>query len=711
MEEAYRYLLTSNDARRFVEGYMRPVISILLEQQPSQIGQMEKSCVEDSLRLGVSIIVENLRLKADSSAGECSVLDVLSMIFNRKKIFYKGSKPNWNVNLVGMPEVRLHTINRFQSSRGFSYLASYLEARVSTNQFPNTEFLHQILIAMTDVLPTPNNVQDNIVAKNKMIEEEAIRLARAVMEYMGSASEESLKRQAHDSLNTIRYDTQRIFEKLAPTHRKELYQFYEFWRFLTLKLINSKSLPLRLFGWEQVAEIIDACADMRPPPQSYIVSGAGHTFVNGRYTYAGPLTEDGFYRPGSEISYVRKIPSSIPEKDGGGKTLTLFRCTMRSHHKWWFLSEADEEQPGTDKDIDYYQHKSKAHEEALPSPTGWGISRGSIEPAPTLQPSGLMVPVGEEYNTLEHQLAKWAIQNFVIELVLGDSVHREVVARSTPLIKFLASMCERDDPMGDEMTQSGLVPNAYCLKVSHLLLAWKTCTSKADASVSTEVYQLLVSILPSLPNSLAIPLLSAIQDSLRASNDKRDYLFEVAEFCAALASMNDANVDPQNVNMNNPISPALSDEVRAEALKLVWNILIHPEASSLKTYDKLKAFVTNELKIEPMGRKHRETFLRSCKDALNANAHNSTMPSRNEFMDEVLALRMVKLTHFLLEACPQEHAVTLVTADNAALPNLLFQELTAYLKRRASMALSSSKKVSRNIHIVFMLKHFSYFLI
>lgn len=688
LEEAYRYLLTSPDARRFVESYTRPVISILLEQQPSQIGQMEKTCVEESLGWGVMIIVEDLRLKADASTGECTILDVLSMIFNRKKIFYKGSKPNWSVNLIGMPEVRTQAIKKFQARQGFSYLSSYLEARVATNQFPNTDFLHQTLIAITDIIPITNNVQDSLALKNKIIEDEAIRLARAVMEYMGSASEESLKRQAHESLNTIRYDTQRIFEKLAPTHRKELYQFFEFWRYLTLKLINSKSLPLRLFGWEQVTEIIDACTDMRPPPQSYVVTGAGHKFVNGRYSYAGPLTEDGFYRAGSEVSYVRKIPTSLSEKEGGGKTLTLFRCTMRSHHKWWFLSEADEEQPGTDKDIDYYQHKSKQHEEGLPSSTGWGTCRGSIDPPPTLTPIGLMVPVGEEYNTLEHQLAKWAIENFVIELVLGESIHREVVARSTPLIRFLASMCERDDPMEDETssTQSGLIPNAYCLKGSHLLLAWKTCTSKADAAVSAEVYQLLVSIISYLPNSLAIPLLSAIQESLSESNDEKDYLFEVAEFCAALASINDMNVETGNSNMNNMVSPNISEEVRSESLKLVWKILIHPDANTLKTHDKLQTFVTNELKVEPMGRDHRESFLKSCRDAL----YNYSTDFHS--IDETLALRMVKLTLFLLEACPHDHAITLVTSDNGSLPNLLFHELTSYLKRRPSAPSSSRKQ-------------------
>ena len=122
--------------------------------------------------------------------------------------------------------------------------------------------------------------------------------------------------------------------------------------------------------------------------------------------------------------------------------------------------------------------------------------------------------------------------------------------------------------------------------------------------------------------------------------------------------------------------------------------MIHPEASALKNLTKLKIFVTNELKIEPMGRRHRETFLRSCKDALENNAHNSV--TRNESIEEALAIRMVKLTQFVLEACPHEHAVILITSDNAALPNLLFHELTAFLKRRSKLS-ASSRKVSYNI--------------
>ena len=698
LEEAYRYFLTNTEARRFVEGHMRPVISILLEQQPSKIGQMEKQCVEESLRWGVSIVAEDLKAKGSGSGsgGECTVIDVLGMIFNRKKIFYKGSKPSWNVSLVGLPEVRQHTIQKFRGMRGFSALATYLSQRerVTKKQFPSHEVLHQLISAAVDAIDNTNTTTESSHNdKAKSMEDDALHIADAVMEYMRGASEESLKRQAHESLNTLRYDVQRIFEKLAPTRRKEVYAFYDFWRGLTLKLITSQSLPLKLFGWEQVGELIDASSDMRPPPKGFVVSDAGCTFVNGKYIYSGPLTEDGFARPNGDIQYVRKIPQSIPERDGGGKTLTLFRCTMRSHQKWWFLSEADEEQPGTDKDIDYYSHKSKAHEESEPPPSGWTTCRNSgVDPPPILRPFGLMVPVGEECHTLEHQLAKWAIENKVIELVFGDSVHREIVSRSTSLIKFLASMCDRDQPNDDAPPQT-LSPNLYCLQSTHLLLAWKNCTSKADVAVSAEIYQLLVSILPSSPDYLAIQLLSTIMESLRNSTPKEDYMFEVAEFCAALANANTLeaeNTNNNNNNNNNNTPFVLSDEVRAEVLNLLWEILSHPEASCLKPYDRIKTYVTNELRVEPMGKVHREKFLESCKDALQKNGmHDGT----TDVVDEAVALGMVKLTLFVLEACPREHATSFVTDENDALTDLLFRELTAYLRRRAS-ASTDLKKVS-----------------
>ncbi|CAB9501188.1 Ubiquitin carboxyl-terminal hydrolase puf [Seminavis robusta] len=663
LEASQKHLRTSEDARAFVEKYMGSIIGILVEQQPSKIGPHERTCVQDSLKLAVAIVALDLDIQLKRK-GECRLLDVLSTVFNKKKAYYKGNKGNWNVNhMVGLPEVRLKMIDSFRQEHGFALLNQYLVERINTPLFPKLESLHIILQAIGDAVPGRTPGTDHGQAAMQM-EDDAIAVAKAVMEFIKGASDETLKKIPTDHLSTIVHQLQKIFDRLISSRRRSTYEFYEFWRGLILKLITSQSLPLKLFGWEQMNEVIEASGDHAPPPRSFIVTNAGCTFVNGGYQFAGETTDDGYHQRGVEISYVRRVKEG---DDGAGKSLTLFRCTMRSQQKWWFLSEADEEQPGTDRDIDYYQHKSKEHEEMEPPAAGWVTCRNAgIDPPPNLQSQGLMVPAGEERNTLEHQLAKWAIENGIIEMVLGDSVHREIVARSTALIKFLAQMCTKYS--GNDGGKGN--PEEFCLRTTHLLLAWKTCTRKTDAAVSAQVYQLLVSILPSCPSSLAIPLLNAVQNSLTESDEKQDHLNEVADFCSALAQANPADVKPGQGLM-------LTVEVRAEVLKLLWNVLTHPDANTLKTYDNLKRYVTNELRVEPKGTEHRETFLKSCHHALSESANK-----REGFvLDEVQALRMVKLTRFVLEACPREQAHRLVTDSTASLPDLLFNELTAFLER------------------------------
>jgi ubiquitin carboxyl-terminal hydrolase 9/24 len=738
---------------------MNQIIGILVEQQPTKVGQFERNCVQESLAQAVTIVSNDLEIQLERGpTAVCKTIDTLATVFNKKKAYYKGHKGNWNVNhLSGLPEVRLKMIDRFRQEQGFHRLYRYMMERINPNigpllgnpmddenilasitdenglittttttttttadstnttemtsstptptptpttspttstestglpqpaataGFPTIDQLHHILLALAEALPSPRNAaaaasaaanaNDNpklrqMSASVKDTEDSAIELSTAVMQYITSCSEDALKKIPAELLTTIQNDLQKIFDRLLVNRRASTYKFYAFWRTLIWKLITSQSLPLKLFGWQQVDDILDASSYHRPPPRSYIAKAAGCTFVNGEYVYNGTTTADGYVLGGTDVCFERKIPDD--EEDGGGKKLTLFRCTMRSQQKWWFLSEADEEQPGTDRDIDYYQHKSKEHEEMEPPYDGWITCRNAgIEPPPVLLKQGRMVPEGEEFNTLEHQLAKWAIENGVIELVLGDSVHREIVARSTPLLKFLASMCEFDTGVESVGQQE---PNKYCLQTSHLLLAWKTCTRKADAAVSAQVYQLLVSILPSCPSSLAIPLLKAVQDSLfQNSKDKQENLIEVGEFCTALAVANSSENSKIHTTM-------LSNEVRAEVLELLWSVLTHPDASTLKTYDTLKRYVTNELRVEPEGSKHRENYLRSCVAVLTENAkqHNGGT------IDESQALRMVKLTHFVLEACPRSQAAQLVNDGTGALPLLIFNELLAFLKR------------------------------
>jgi ubiquitin carboxyl-terminal hydrolase 9/24 len=691
--------MNTHNARYFIENYAGSIVGILAEQQPSKIGPHERSCVQESLLLGVQIVADDLKIQTERK-GECLLLErVLYHIFSRKKNFYKSKTGGWSNSSSHGPtsnspnnpppnasfqDLRLRLIDKFRLAQGFHHLVEYLQ---NTAYFPKFEIIHPILTALHDSLPDDyhTNSKSSVVEATPLHVNESIEIAQLVMKHMERLDD--WKPINTETLAVVLKDLQRMFDKLVLFRRDQTVQFYNFYRnFLLSKLMTSPSLPLQLFGWEMLAELIAAVEAHRPPPRAYLVRDAGCTFANGEYGYGGKVTVDGYAVPGTDISYVRTVPS---DADVDGKKLTIFRCTMRSQQKWWFLSEADEEQPGTDRDIDYYQHKSSSGtntDEAVPPCENWIVSRNAgVHPPPTLQPVGWLVPPGQELETLEHQLAKWAIENEIVERVLGDTtIHREIVARSTVLIKFLASMCFRQNSTGalQPFLSDQEYRQQYCLQTSHLLFAWKTCLRKADAAVSLQVYQLLVSILPDCPSYLAIPLLQAIQTSLHESSEKRDHLFEVSEFCTAVAAANPLDNTSNNSNRGNANSniatgsgTALSEDVREEVLNLLWSVLTHPGVSALKTYDSLKRYVTNELRVEPKGSEHRERFLQSCIAKLNVNA------AQTQKIDELQALRIVKLTRFVLEACPRMQADAMVLANGAALPILLFKELVAYLER------------------------------
>lgn len=580
--------------------------------------------------------------------------------------------------MSGLPEVRMGVVDLFLKEQGFTRLQIYMNERIGSAAFPSLDIIHQALNALGDIVPLRAPAPEHADTA-RLTEEAAIGVGRATMKFISACTGEMLKKISVEHLQTLQKDLSRIFDRLISSRRESTCEYYSFWRDLILRLIKSPSLPLRLFGWQQMDDLLFACADQRPPPRYFDVTMAGCTFVNGRYTYNASVTADGYARHGADISYQRHIPEN--EVDGGGKKLTLFRCTMRSQQKWWFLSEADEEQPGTDRDIDYYQHKSKEHDEAVPPADGWVTCRNAgIDPPPQLQAFGSVVPSGEEFNTLEHQVAQWAVKNEIVQIVLGDSVHREIVARSTSLLKFLASMCQKDD--GVDSVDTSRAPNKYCLQISDLILAWKTCSRKTDDAVSAQIYQLLVSILPDCPSALAIPLLKAVQTTLYEGKEVGENLDKVAEFCAALSAANSSDAKAAS-------TIDLANDVRKEVLEVLWSVLTHPDAATLKVYDTLKRYVTNELRVEPKGREHRERYLEACMQKLS---ENSGVDRLNPTVNEAQALRIVKLTHFVLAACPREQAVKLVTKEGGKLPALLFRELTSYLKRQRSA--ETGKKVS-----------------
>lgn len=556
-----RYHLADERAQAFAVVYMKDLIDIMVEQRPTEIGNHERSCVEDCLALAVTIVARDLHIQQFRNC-ECCLIRVLSLVFNRNKGYYKRGKP----------EVRLRMIELFRAEGGFEALAAYLESRVLTRTFPTLDLLHPILNAMAAVAPLRVSTPSELKIQG-IDEYDTALVGRAVMKYISSMNDETVCTLETRVLHAVRVGLQGIFDRLVSINREECHHFYSFWRDLVLLLLNSKSQVLSLFGWEELEQLIGASRAHRPPPKAFDVSCAGVAFVNGRYTFCGITTPDGYAEKGRGLSYVLRVQSDA--KVGAGKVITLFRCATRSQEEWWFFSEVDEEQPGTDRDIDYYKHKIRGQDDLEPPSEGWlvGPHCCGIQPPPRLKSVGLMVPKGQEFNTLEHQLAKWAIENKIVEQIVermvGVSLSGKAVRQARHFIKFLAQMCTIDETQaGDPVTQPD--PNPYCLQKSHLLSAWKTCTNDG-IDTPHGLHRLLVSLLPSLPNTLSLPLLQAVQHSLNSS------VVEPAIFCTYI--------------VERAQSEAFESELQSAIYDLIWAVLRDPRSSChLQTYDLLMRY-------------------------------------------------------------------------------------------------------------------------
>ena len=128
--------------------------------------------------------------------------------------------------------------------------------------------------------------------------------------------------------------------------------------------------------------------------------------------------------------------------------LTIFRCSMQqsgAHH--WFISLADEKSPGTDKDFDYYTCKEGT---LLPPTTGWLPTGKNVKPGPivmkvepTESDTTATAATLEDENstkiTKSQRLLSWIRTSKLLEEeLLGDRIHKQVLARALPLLTTIA---------------------------------------------------------------------------------------------------------------------------------------------------------------------------------------------------------------------------------------------------------------------------------
>ncbi|KAL7546270.1 hypothetical protein ACHAWF_009605 [Thalassiosira exigua] len=359
--QAARKFFAGEAAREFARQHAGANVGIFLEQRPRNIGTSERVCVQRALEVAVELVVMDLkRISERGGTGASALVDsVLCQAFNKKKAYFKAAGGMGNPRGMGLPAVRLKCIESFRTLGGFRELSIYLANNVDNESAISLATMQQVLGALND---TGFSASSNLSVKQKEGRAQECRVvAKDIMVAVNlrAHSESGIKPDQLEQLDVTLQDLCRMYDNISNTHPEDALEFYANWQELCLCLVGSSLPPVQVSGWEQLAKLVKVAEESRPPP--------------------------------------------LRQK------------------KWWFLSEPDSERPGTDRDIDHYQHKCEngPEEEALPPAAGWITCRGSSDPPPHLQAQGLVVPEGEEEDTLEHRLADWAVKSKLVGKLLG----------------------------------------------------------------------------------------------------------------------------------------------------------------------------------------------------------------------------------------------------------------------------------------------------
>eukprot|EP01034_Spumella_vulgaris_P021785 gene21785-27854_t len=363
--------------------------------------------------------------------------------------------------------------------------------------------------------------------------------------------------------------------------------FFEFWLELVLKLTNSASLVLKLFGWEQLGEIMTEAKQRRIPASSYVVEGAGTASVSGVYTLS--LREA--IKDDDSFQYVKA--SSQP----GEPVLTLFRCTMRNKAKWWFISQADADKPGTDKDIDYYVQRGAAEDDREPPVRGWtrlntGIPLLGVDPVPLLRGD---CRLDGEYNVekdcmLDRRLLQWVAQKDVLTLVFGaSSLHREIISRSGRLLQFL---CHYD-----------------FLSLEQVHNVWKAAMQSHDTDVADEIFAQLTAVSPLFSSDAFVEL---VEQALAVLQQQPESYGKVVQFLEKYSLENGKLVS----------SDTLHPICSAKLLSLVWEAFHNAAFLDLKSGTAIQDLLSILLH-QKGGAEFSFSRIIECVEALRTNAESS----------------------------------------------------------------------------------------
>jgi hypothetical protein len=304
-------------AEEFIDVYVYRIVHLLLTQQPSKLGPPEVNYIETSVRTALAIFC---KLKPASMVKN---IKIIAVIFGRERglYYYTGNKVQFTT-YPGHHLFRGQMIKKFAENKGFEML---LEHCFTPHHYFGADVMYNLAAAVTEAH-----------TKRMMSDALATQVGSQFMETLLNTSDDAMKRDDTQLLNKFVEEIKR----LTPSDD----EFYTFWLKNTEKILSSDNIVMRLFGWDQISEIVQNAEYTAPSAARYIVSDCGNPQCTGVYEYKQPHKD----KDGSYSNIYTKVDAPH---------FSLIRCKMKEDHKKWFISEIDARNPGTNDDKDLYQQQ------------------------------------------------------------------------------------------------------------------------------------------------------------------------------------------------------------------------------------------------------------------------------------------------------------------------------------------------------------------
>ncbi len=611
----------------FLKETLKQLVNVLLMQFPSKLNQNMKNCIERSLLYSTEIIVK--LIPSDNEEIQMVAFESLALVFDKSREYYSGQRNVYRQSL-GAPEVHARCIKHFNDCQGFTVVYKALKDR----EWPGAENMKVLLEMCGNADPESAGVVKDI--------------CYLTIEKVSALTSELLKKEDMDQMDSVVKCVNNLLRRILKENFDPSVPF-EFWLKLTGMFLNCGSFPQRLHAIDQIEMLNRHARRMRKPPFGFRLEGAGVPFVNGEYA------REGMHKGAP----MWKHQVDKPEK-GEPSIVTLFRCEMREGAKVWFLSWADENSPGSDKDVDYYSAKNP---EILPPMTGWGKAAKGSDPTPTILEIRNDDADEDTGDSLEQKMLLWVREMQFVEEIFGDGIHKEIVSRCEPLFRFLV--------------------DTNALKMEDLRFIWEKSLKTTNEELELAIKNILASVAKYISAQLLIPFLQMVQKT-----GETNYEAALA-FAKQLAVGNNFN--------NNNIRVLLQKGLKTTKalLDFLWSLLHNP-ASYATGADKDILALLEQALSQQRGKKFRDAYAAQCIRNIQM-AMETASKSEGEDMNQRLLRVFTIMLRLVLGYTTGEPLLKLWNDRGTNLKVLLFDELK--VMQGKSKEISSRGRYKRYLRI------------